>query len=335
MARGLSSPGNVLVTGGAGFIGSHLVDRLIETGHRVHVIDSLETGNTANLHPSAELIEADIGDSVGGIVAKVAPKAVFHLAAQVSVAVSARDPELDARVNLMGTLNLLQALVALKSRPRFIFFSTGGGIYGDLGEEELPARESMDARPLSPYGASKLAVETYLRVYGHLHGIDYGIVRPSNVYGPRQDPHGEAGVIAIFAQAMLAGRQVTIFGDGEDVRDYIYVSDLVEGALAVYRSGRPGPYNLGTGTAVSVNQLHASLCELIPDHGGAVHGPPRPGDIPRIWLDVAAAEGDLGWRPGISLMEGMGRTVEWFRGGEPACLLGTDSTGSNTKGADL
>ncbi len=315
MARDLSPPGNVLVTGGAGFIGSHLVDRLVETGHRVHVIDSLETGNAANLHPSAELIQADIRDgSLGGIVAEVAPAAVFHLAAQVSVAVSARDPERDAQVNLIGSLNLLQALVALKARPRFIFFSTGGGIYGDLCPEDLPPRESLLAQPLSPYGASKLAVESYLRVYGHLHGIDYGIVRPSNVYGPRQDPHGEAGVIAIFAQAMLAGRQVTIFGDGEDVRDYIYVSDLVEGALAVYRSGRRGPYNLGTGLAVSVNQLHASLCELIPDHGGAVHGPPRPGDIPRIWLDVAAAEKDLGWRAETPLREGMGRTVDWFRG---------------------
>ena len=315
MARDLSPPGNVLVTGGAGFIGSHLVDRLVETGHRVHVIDSLETGSAANLHPSAELIQADIRDgSLGGIVAKVSPAAVFHLAAQVSVAVSARDPELDAQVNLIGSLNLLQALAALKARPRFIFFSTGGGIYGDLCPEDLPPRESLRAQPLSPYGASKLAVESYLRVYGHLHGIDYGIVRPSNVYGPRQDPHGEAGVIAIFARAMLAGRQVTIFGDGEDVRDYIYVSDLVEGALAVYRSGRRGPYNLGTGMAVSVNQLHASLCELIPDHGGAVHGPPRPGDIPRIWLDVAAAERDLGWRAETPLREGMGRTVDWFRG---------------------
>ena len=317
MTRDLSSPGDVLVTGGAGFIGSHLVDLLVETGHRVHVIDTLETGDPANLSPSAELIEADIcDDSLGGIVAKIAPAAVFHLAAQVSVAVSARDPGLDAQVNLMGSLNMLQAVLPLADKPRFIFFSTGGGIYGDLSEEELPARESMEARPLSPYGASKLAVESYLRVYGHLHGIDYGIVRPSNVYGPRQDPKGEAGVIAIFAQAMLQGRPVTIFGDGEDVRDYIYVSDLVEGVMAVYRSGRPGPYNLGTGTAVSVNELYSSLGELIPDHPGATHGPPRPGDIPRIWLDVAAAGRDLGWRAGTSLQEGVRRTVEWFKGAE-------------------
>ena len=316
MTRDPSSPGHVLVTGGAGFIGSHLVDRLIEAGHRVWVIDTLETGSAANLHPSAELIQIDVCDgSLGAVVAKAAPAAVFHLAAQVSVAVSAKDPGLDARVNLIGSLNLLQAMAALKDKPRVIYFSTGGGIYGDLGLEELPARESLRAQPLSPYGASKLAVESYMRVYGHLHGIDYGIVRPSNVYGPRQDPLGEAGVIAIFAQAMLEGRPVTIFGDGEDVRDYIYVSDLVEGALAVYRSGRPGPYNLGTGAAVSVNQLYASLCGLIPDHGGVVHGPPRPGDIPRNWLDVAAAERDLGWRAGTSLQEGMGRTVNWFREG--------------------
>lgn len=310
-----SAPGDVLVTGGAGFIGSHLVDRLIAAGNRVFVIDTLSTGDAANLHPSAELIEADIrGDSLGGIVAGVAPKAVFHLAAQASVAVSARDPRLDAHVNLVGTLNLLQAVLPLAERPRFIFFSTGGGIYGDLGEEELPARESLYAKPLSPYGASKLAVETYLRVYGHLHGLDHGIVRPSNVYGPRQDPRGEAGVIAIFTQAMLEGRPVTIFGDGEDVRDYVYVSDVVEGALAVYRSGQRGPYNIGTGTAVSVNRLYSSLCELIPGRARPVQGPPRPGDIPRIWLDVAAAERDLGWRAGTPLREGMGRTVEWFRG---------------------
>ena len=310
-----SAPGDVLVTGGAGFIGSHLVDRLIAAGNRVFVIDALETGDAANLHPSAELIEADIrDDSLGGIVAGIAPKAVFHLAAQASVAVSARDPRLDAHVNLVGSLNLLQAVLPLAHRPRFIFFSTGGGIYGDLDEEELPAAESLDARPLSPYGASKLAVESYLRVYGHLHGFDHGIVRPSNVYGPRQDPRGEAGVIAIFTQAMLEGRPVTIFGDGEDVRDYVYVSDVVEGALAVYRSGLRGPYNIGTGTAVSVNRLYSSLCELIPDRARPVHGPPRPGDIPRIWLDVAAAERDLGWRAGISLQEGLRRTADWFRG---------------------
>ena len=317
MKRDLSSPGDVLVTGGAGFIGSHLVDLLVETGHRVHVIDTLETGDPANLSPSAELIEADIcDDSLGGIVAKVAPVVVFHLAAQVSVAVSARDPKLDARINVGGSLNLLQAMLDLTDRPRLIFFSTGGAIYGDLEEEDLPARESMEAKPLSPYGASKLAVESYLRVYGHLHGIDYAIVRPSNVYGPRQDPKGEAGVIAIFAQAMLEGRQVTVFGHGEDVRDYIYVSDLAEGVMAVYRSGRPGPYNLGTGTAVSVNELHALLGGLIPDHAGAAHGPPRPGDIPRIWLDVSAAERDLGWRAGTSLQEGLRRTVDWFKEAE-------------------
>ena len=310
-----SAPGDVLVTGGAGFIGSHLVDRLIAAGNRVYVIDTLETGDAANLDPSAELIEADIrDDSLGGIVAGVAPKAVFHLAAQASVAVSARDPRLDAQVNLMGSLNLLQAVLPLADRPRFIFFSTGGAIYGDLGQEELPARESLSARPLSPYGASKLAVESYLRVHGHLHGLDHGIVRPSNVYGPRQDPRGEAGVIAIFTQAMLEGRPVTIFGDGEDVRDYAYVSDVVEGALAVYRSGLRGPYNIGTGTAVSVNRLYSSLCELIPRHAGPVHGPPRVGDIPRIWLDVDAAERDLGWRAGISLHEGLRLTVDWFRG---------------------
>ena len=310
-----TSPGDVLVTGGAGFIGTHLVDRLVATGNRVYVIDTLETGEAANLHPSAELIEADVRDgSLGGIVSRIAPKAVFHLAAQASVAVSARDPGLDAQVNLMGSLNLLQAVLPLPERPRFIFFSTGGGIYGDLEPEELPARESLSARPLSPYGASKRAVETYLRVYGHLHGLHYGIVRPSNVYGPRQDPRGEAGVIAIFTQAMLEDRQVTIFGDGEDVRDYVYVSDVVEGALALYRSGLRGPYNIGTGTAVSVNRLYASLCELIPHHGGVVHGPPRAGDIPRIWLDVALAESDLGWRPETSLQEGLRRTVDWFRG---------------------
>ena len=307
------------MTGGAGFIGSHLVDLLVETGHRVHVIDTLETGDPANLSPSAELIEADIcDDSLGGIVAKIAPAAVFHLAAQVSVAVSARDPGLDAQVNLMGSLNMLQAVLPLADKPRFIFFSTGGGIYGDLSEEELPARESMEARPLSPYGASKLAVESYLRVYGpppwHRLRASW---RPSNVYGPRQDPKGEAGVIAIFAQAMLQGRPVTIFGDGEDVRDYIYVSDLVEGVMAVYRSGRPGPYNLGTGTAVSVNELYSLLGGTdTGSSGGRLTGRRGPGIFPGSgWMWPLPGGIWVGGR-GTSLQEGVRRTVDWFKGAE-------------------
>ncbi len=302
------------MTGGAGFIGSHLVDALIDRGERVYVVDDLSTASTRYLNPSAEFIELDICDpSITQLISQLAPSAVYHLAAQGSVSISAKDPMLDTQINVVGSLNLLQGLWELEHRTRFIYFSTGGAIYGDLDIHELPASEAMIEKPLSPYGASKLAVENYLRVFAHLYGVDYGIVRPANVYGPRQNPHGEAGVIAIFSQALLEGRQVTIFGHGEDERDYIYISDFIEGVLALADSGLPGPYNIGTGYSVSVNEIYALLSELVPVDYPAQYGPPRAGDIPKIWLDVTTARQELGWHATTAFKDGLRQTVEWFR----------------------
>ncbi len=310
----LAAPGTVLVTGGAGFIGSHLVDALVAQKNRVFVIDNLETASTEYLNDAAEFIETDICDAgLAAVIEKINPSAVYHLAAQGSVAVSAKDPSFDVQVNVNGSINLLEAVRGLNTSPRFIYFSTGGAIYGDVAIDSLPASENMIAEPLSPYGASKLAVENYLRVYGHLYGVDYGIVRPANVYGPRQNPHGEAGVIAIFSQAMLEGREVTIFGDGEDERDYIYISDFIDGVMAIARSGLAGPYNIGMGIGVSVNEIYAHLAKLVPTDAPAKYGPPRAGDIRKIWLDVDAARRDLDWRATTSFEQGLRLTVDWFR----------------------
>ena len=302
------------MTGGTGFIGTHLIDALIDRGEKVTVIDNLSTSDTKYLHPDATLIDQDICDpSIPELIADLNPKAIYHLAAQASVAVSAREPLTDVNINLNGTLNLLEGVRELPHRPRFVFFSTGGAVYGDLDVSALPARETINAQPLSPYAVSKLAVEQYLRAYGHLYDLNYAIVRPANVYGPRQNPHGEAGVIAIFTQAMLDSRQVTIFGDGNDQRDYIYISDFIDGVLTLAASDLPGPYNIGSGYGISVNEIHGVLTEFIENATPPQHGPPRPGDIPKVWLDVSAAENDLGWRAKTSFQDGISQTVEWFR----------------------
>ncbi len=308
------APETVLVTGGAGFIGTHLVDALIDRGESVTVIDNLSTSNTQYLHPDATLINQDICDpDIHDLIRDLNPKSIYHLAAQTSVAISAREPLTDVNINVNGTLNLLEPIRHLPHRPRFILFSTGGAIYGDLDPSALPAGESIAAKPLSPYGVSKLAMENYLRAYGHLYDLNYTIVRPANVYGPRQNPHGEAGVIAIFTKAMLEGRQITIFGDGNDERDYIYIDDFVEGVLALADSDLTDPYNIGSGYGVSVNEIHDVLSELIPTAKLAEHGPPRAGDIPKIWLDVTAAKNDLGWQAKTSFQDGIWQTVDWFR----------------------
>ena len=309
-----STPDTTLVTGGSGFIGTHLIDALIDRGEKVTVIDNLSTSNSQYLHSDATLIDIDICDlGIPDLIADLDPKAIYHLAAQASVAISAREPLTDVNINVNGTLNLLEGIRELSHQPRFIFFSTGGAVYGDLDPSALPASETIDAQPLSPYAVSKLAIEHYLRVYGHLYDLNYTIVRPANVYGPRQNPHGEAGVIAIFTQAMLEGRQITIFGDGSDQRDYIYIADFIDGVLTIADSDLSGPYNIGTGYGVSVNEIHNILSEFIVNAKPPQHGPPRPGDIPKIWLDVTSAKKDLGWQADTSFQDGISKTVEWFR----------------------
>lgn len=300
-----------LVTGGAGFIGSHLVDALLARGDAVAVIDDMSSGKAGYLSPAADLFEMGIGDdAVGDAMKAVCPDVVFHSAAQISVSVSAREPKLDAETNILGTLNVLDAMVSAGA-SKMVFVSTGGAMYGEPGT--LPAPESAGARPASPYGASKLAAENYLPIYKGLHGIDYSIIRPANVYGPRQDPHGEAGVVAIFTRAMLAGAPIKIFGDGTDERDYVYVADIVDALVRASNSPGTGPYNVGSGVGTSVNEIESTLAELTGYSREPEPFPPRPGDLTRISLDASLAKKELGWWPTTSLNDGLRQTVQWFR----------------------
>ena len=301
----------VLVTGGAGFIGSHLVDRLLADGERVAVVDDLSSGRTVNLSGDAELHELDIcSTEIASAVVQIRPDIVFHLAAQMSVAVSVREPMLDARINVMGSLNLMEA-VRGSGDAKFVLASTGGANYGE--PERIPVVETDPRRPLSPYAASKLAVEQYLATYRAAYSFDYSIVRLGNVYGPRQDPHGEAGVIAIFTRAMLAGEPVRIFGDGTDQRDYVYVSDAVDAALRAAQDGEPTAYNVGSGVGTAVNMLARRLSELTGYRREPAYAAAREGDLRRVALDSTKAERELGWCRQVGLDEGLERTVDYFR----------------------
>ncbi len=301
----------VLVTGGAGFLGSHLVDSLIGAGCRVVVVDDLSSGREANLHPAAELHRVDIRDAAAArIIEQIRPSAVLHLAAQVSVPASTRDPMRDAETNVLGTLNLMEAVRKIGD-CRFLFVSTGGAIYGE--PEDMPVDETAAKRPASPYGASKLAAENYLATYGAAYDFDYTVVRPANLFGPRQNAAGEAGVVAIFANAMLAGEAVKIFGDGDDERDFVYVSDAVDCIRRALVAGKRTAYNVGTGTGTSIHALFEELVSLTgyakaPEHIGR-----RPGDLCRITLDASRAKRDLNWAPRTPLAEGLRRTVDYYR----------------------
>jgi UDP-glucose 4-epimerase len=302
-----------LVTGAAGFIGSHLVDRLRSDGFAVTGIDDLSSGNLDNLPDGFDLREMDIRDpDVQSVVAEIRPDIVFHLAAQISVSVSAREPQLDADVNVGGALNLLEGVRALTGKKtKVVYITSGGTAYGD--PDIVPADESTPIRPLSPYGVSKFAVEHYLPVYENLCGLEYTIIRLANIYGPRQDPHGEAGVVAIFAKAMLAAKPLVVFGDGNDERDYVFVGDVVD-AIAKAGSGTSkGPFNVGTGIGTSTNRIFELVAKFCGHTEPVVHGPPRSGDINRISLDSSKAGRDLGWAAQVDIEEGFKTTVEWFR----------------------
>ncbi len=301
-----------IVTGGAGFIGSHVVDRLVDEGYRVLAVDDLSSGRAENVNREADLEQIDIrGTQLADKISSYQPDAVFHLAAQPSVSVSARDPLLDAQVNVLGTVNLLHAMMC-SGVPRLVFASTGGAIYGEP-EGSAPVNESAPCKPMSPYGTSKLCCEEYIGLFRRSHGVRGTVLRLANIYGPRQDPHGEAGVVAIFSRAMLEGESVNIFGDGEDERDYVFVGDLVEAFLRAAESGLPGPFNIGTGAGTSVNELARKLISLTGYDLAPTYAPPRPGDIHRISLDYRTAENQLGWRPSVALEDGLTQTVGYFR----------------------
>lgn len=300
----------ILVTGGAGFIGSHVVDRYVDAGHDVVVVDNLSSGRRDFVHPQARLYEVDIRDeALRAVFEREHPDIVNHHAAQASVVASVANPALDTDVNVMGTVKLLSLCRDFGAR-KFIFASTGGAIYGD--PEHIPADESAPTHPLAPYGISKLAGEQYVRFFG-TRGMPWAILRYANVYGPRQDPDGEAGVVAIFANAMLAGRQPTVFGDGTQTRDFVYVEDVAWANLLATTAGASNLANIASGTETSVNDIFHHLAQLARFPKPAVSAPARQGEVYRIALDPRHAEQWLGWKASTSLEDGIKHTMAWFR----------------------
>ena len=307
----------VLVTGGAGFVGSHLVDALVAAGHETHIVDRHSAGDGRHVNSEAVLHLADIGSAdLRRIVAEVAPDTIYHLAAQISVPMSGEEPISDANTNIIGSLNLLESARRLREPPKFVLISTGGAIYGDIGGASS-ASEDMLCRPISPYGASKLAAESYLPIYRNLCGLRYTIIRPGNVYGPRQTPRGGAGVVAIFAKAMLANEPVTIFGDGSSVRDYVYVSDLVQGILTAADSESSGPFNISSGVPTTVSQVFDTLRQRIDYEMEPHYANQRAADVQGIVLDVSRAKRELGWTPSTSFADGIAMTVDALTGTQP------------------
>jgi UDP-glucose 4-epimerase len=304
-----------LVTGGAGFIGSNLVDALLARGDEVTVVDDLSTGRRGNLDGAiaagAQLVELDIRDAAGltELMSEAQPQIVFHLAAQIDVRRSIEDPAYDAAVNVGGTANLLEAMRTAGS-SRIVFVSTGGAIYGEGEGQQLPLDESTPIAPLSAYGQSKFAAEGYLALYERLYGLSGVSLRLGNVYGPRQDPLGEAGVIAIFCGRLRAGERPTVFGDGKQTRDYIYVGDVVAAALAAAESSFSGPVNIGSGIETDVLELARLLAEIDGAEGFEPElAPARPGEVQRISLDAGRAERELGWRATTSVADGLRLTL--------------------------
>jgi UDP-glucose 4-epimerase len=301
----------ILVTGGAGFIGSHVVDAFVEAGHHVIVVDDLSTGKRENLNPQAVFYQADIRDegALAAIFARERPEAVCHQAALANVRESMVQPVRYASVNVLGSLVLLE-LCRQHGVRKFIYASTGGAVYGE--PQSLPVSEEHPVNPLDPYGASKHHVEHYLYLYRHNYGLRYTVLRYANVYGPRQDPYGEAGVVAIFTHKMLAGETPTINGTGEQARDFVYVGDVARANLLAL-TGADGIFNIGTGVGTTVNQVYEGLRAATGYQGPVHYGPPKAGEVYRIYLDVRKAATELGWTPRVSLSEGFHLTVDSFR----------------------
>ena len=308
-----------VVTGGAGFIGSTLVDRLLDDGNSVTVIDNLATGRIANLESAARssdrftFIEQDVrSPEIPGIIASADPEVVFHLAAQADVRVSVEQPLFDAEVNVLGGLNVIEAARAAGAR-KVVVASSGGTIYGDPAPADLPVDENHSQHPISPYGVAKKVIDDYLYAFHHLHGLDYVALALANVYGPRQDPHGEAGVVAIFAGRLLSGERCRIFGDGQQTRDFVYVDDVVDAFVRAATAGTAVLCNIGTGVETSVNDLYRSLAGAAGVSEPAQYEPPRIGELARSALDPSRARDVLGWSPATGLDEGAAATLAWFR----------------------
>lgn len=300
----------ILVTGGAGFIGSNLVDALIELGHDVVVVDNLATGLEQNLNPAAKFYGVSIRDrELRSIFERERPEVVNHHAAQIDVRKSADDPVADAEDNILGSLNVIEDCLRLGVK-KIIYSSSGGAVYGDV--QYLPVDESHPINPISQYGVSKHTVEHYLYLYNVLHGLDYVVLRYANVYGPRQNPFGEAGVVAIFAVQMLSGIQPTIFGPGDKTRDYVHVSDVIDANIRALDRGKNGTYNIGTGVETTDQQIFDTLAEILGYEGRPIYAPVRKGEVYRICLECSKAREGLGWSSRLSLREGIAETAQYY-----------------------
>ncbi len=301
----------ILVTGGAGFIGSHVVDAYLAEGHEVTVVDNLSTGRRENVNPKARFYQVDIRDQeLGAVFAEGQFDVVNHHAAQMDVRRSVEDPIYDAQVNVLGTINLLQNCKKYGVRS-FLFASTGGAVYGE--QSTFPADEEHPTWPACPYGITKLACEKYIHFYGTTYGMRYLILRYANVYGPRQNPFGEAGVVAIFASRLLTGKEAVIHGDGLQMRDYVYVGDVVRANLLALHASGNDYLNIGTGIETDVNTIFAKLNALCGAQQPEIHDAPKEGEQRRSVLNIAKAKAVLGWEPEVGLDEGLARTVAWFR----------------------
>jgi len=309
-----------LVTGGAGFIGSTLVDRLLAEGSSVDVVDNLSTGSLANLADARRSKEGRLSfhqldirsPDLAELMNRCRPEVVFHLAAQADVRVSVADPLFDADVNVMGSLRVLEGARS-SGAQKVVFASSGGTIYGDPDPADLPVKESHPQAPLSPYGVAKKVVSDYLNAYRELHNLEFTSLALANVYGPRQDPHGEAGVVAIFAGRLLSGQPCTIYGDGSQTRDFVYVDDVVDAFARSAERGGGLVLNIGTGAETSVYDLYRTMADKAGVDQPAVTAPPRAGELHRSCLDPARARIHLGWQPWTTLEDGAAAVIEWFR----------------------
>ena len=309
-----------LVTGGAGFIGSTLVDRLLAEGNSVDVVDNLSTGSLSNLADARRSKEGRMSfhqldvrsPNLAELMNRCRPDVVFHLAAQADVRVSVADPVLDADINVLGSLRVLEGARS-SGAQKVVFASSGGTIYGDPDPADLPVRESHPQAPLSPYGVAKKAVSDYLNAYRELHNLEFTSLALANVYGPRQDPHGEAGVVAIFAGRLLSGEPCTIYGDGTQTRDFVYVDDVVDAFARAAERGGGLVLNIGTGQETSVNDLYRTMAAHAGAERPAMAAPPRAGELQRSCLDPSRARIHLGWQSWTTLEEGTAAVLQWFR----------------------
>jgi len=306
----------ILVTGGAGFIGSHVVDGFLKAGHEVAVVDDLSTGNRANLDSAVKIYQNDIRDaSLEDVFKDFKPEVVDHHAAQSNVPASVTDPVYDASVNVLGGLNLLK-LSAAHGVRKFIYISSGGAMYGEPDPASLPVNESAPVRPLSPYGASKQALEAWLGVYQRTFGLDYTVLRYANIYGPRQGIREEGAVVAVFATRMAADQSVTIDGTGQQTRDFVYVGDCVTANVAALERGSGRSFNIGTGQETSIREVFDLMAEVAGYTQQPQFGPARKGDVVRIVLDPSLAQTQLGWRADMPLFDGLAKTYQFFRDGK-------------------